>query len=271
VFQSARRYLADRYMELTNRYAELPHSGRSSDGYHYTEDARSIFPRYNAVDAISVEVDRLDPRVLPSPNEIVEWLLTAADAADSMFTKDVDDEVQQEAARDERGRFARFIESLPDRLEHRVDTVPFRRTLDVGEGREWRERLTESWPLEHGGFWGPLNADYADGRDHLALTSDAFWSDSGRDGPASVAMRDALRVLGVEWVFEVREYGSDFERHAETVAMVYTGAEGLFTSERLDWIVFASHEQVTTVGGVIVPAVKDAWTNWQSSVWTGWT
>jgi hypothetical protein len=80
---------------LTNRYAELPHSGRSSDGCHYTEDARSIFPRYNAVDAISVEVDRPDPRVLPSPNEIVEWLLTAADSADSMFTKDVDDEVQQ--------------------------------------------------------------------------------------------------------------------------------------------------------------------------------
>jgi hypothetical protein len=84
-------------------------------------------------------------------------------------------------------------------------------------------------------------------------------------------LRDALRVLGVEWVFEVREYGADFERHAETVAMVYTGAEGLFASQRLDWIVFASHEGVTTVGGVIVAAIKDAWPSWQSGVWTGWT
>ena len=95
--------------------------------------------------------------------------------------------------------------------------------------------------------------------------------ESGSDGSASVAMRDALRVLGVEWVFEIREYGPDFERHAETVAMVYTGAEGLFTSQRLDWIVFASHEGVTTVDGVIVPAIKDAWPSWQSGVWTGWT
>ena len=70
--------------------------------------------------------------------------------------------------------------------------------------------------------------------------------------------------------FEVREHGADFERDAETVALVYTGAEGLFASERLDWIVFASHEQVTTVGGVIVAAIKDAWPSWQSGVWTGW-
>jgi hypothetical protein len=35
-----------RYDELTDVYAEMPKQGRAMDGYHYTPEARRIFPRY---------------------------------------------------------------------------------------------------------------------------------------------------------------------------------------------------------------------------------
>jgi hypothetical protein len=43
--QAARRYLMRRYDELTDVYAELPNQGRAMDDYHYTPEARRIFPQ----------------------------------------------------------------------------------------------------------------------------------------------------------------------------------------------------------------------------------
>jgi hypothetical protein len=62
----ARRYLMDRYDELSGMYAQLPNQGRAADAFHYSSRVRRIFPRYNVVEAMLVEVERLDPDRLPT-------------------------------------------------------------------------------------------------------------------------------------------------------------------------------------------------------------
>ena len=77
---AARRYLLDRFQELVDAYSQVPNSGRAADGFHYRDDAKDIYPRYNVLDAIRVEVECLDPDALPDLGALVEaapprWLL----------------------------------------------------------------------------------------------------------------------------------------------------------------------------------------------------
>jgi len=48
----------------------------------------------------------------------------------------------------------------------------------------------------------------------------------------------------------------------------YNGAEGYWSSDGLDWIIYASHESSVTVGGWLLEEVKQAWSDWNSRIWT---
>ena len=77
----ARRYLMDRYDELSNLYAQLPNQGRAADGFRYQARARRIFPRYNVVEAMLVEVERLDPERLPDLHALAHAVAINSDFA----------------------------------------------------------------------------------------------------------------------------------------------------------------------------------------------
>jgi hypothetical protein len=102
---AARRYLMERYDQLRRRYAELPNQGRGHDGYHYTREAKEIFPRYNVVQAMREEVERLDPDRLPDAETLGTTLARAAEVAQSLFTQPPQDDVQAKAIADERRLF----------------------------------------------------------------------------------------------------------------------------------------------------------------------
>ncbi|GAB2663567.1 hypothetical protein GCM10009743_44980 [Kribbella swartbergensis] len=71
----------DRYDKLSEMYAQLPNQGRGAGGLLYSPGARRIFPRYNAVEAMLLEVERLDPDRLPDPHALAHAHLRVADDA----------------------------------------------------------------------------------------------------------------------------------------------------------------------------------------------
>jgi hypothetical protein len=51
---------ATRLHWTARRYTELPNHGRADDGDHDTRQAREIFPKYNVVQTMLEEIERLD-------------------------------------------------------------------------------------------------------------------------------------------------------------------------------------------------------------------
>jgi len=77
---AARRYCEERAAHWRSRYAEL---GSHIDHAGYTVEERDVFPRYNALEAVLVEVERL-------------MLSLAGQIAESMFTKPPNGPVENE-------------------------------------------------------------------------------------------------------------------------------------------------------------------------------
>jgi hypothetical protein len=74
VHKAARRYLLDRWQELVDAYDRLDSGGRSRIGFGYTRKAYKLFPRYNVVDAIRVEVDVSTPIIFrPQASCSIAW------------------------------------------------------------------------------------------------------------------------------------------------------------------------------------------------------
>jgi len=263
----ARRYLHDRHVFWVGAYGQLENHGRQADDYHYTERALDIFPRYNVLAAIGVEVDSLDPDALPRDDDVLERLRVAGGAAEGLLTGHEQGSTEDLAERSERERFLEFVGMLPSAEMTQVALLSYRRTLTADEPSRWRSAVERRWPLTDGGFWAPLRYTTVEDQPVLALRADAFWEGNEPDGPASLAVRSALIALGVNRLIELREYGPQFEREASTLQCTYNGAEGLFFSERLDWLIFASHEGVTTFGGSVVTELRASWSDLDRHIW----
>ena len=48
-----------------------------------------------------------------------------------------------------------------------------------------------------------------------------------------------------------------------------TPGRSLCTSAGVDWLIFASHEAATALGGTLMAAVKSEWPEWETTRWTG--
>ncbi|GAA0731118.1 hypothetical protein Drose_26585 [Dactylosporangium roseum] len=132
LYWASRRYLTTRYEELQREYGRLPNDGRQVDGYHYTTESKRIFPRYNVVDAMLMEVERLGPDRLPSVDVVASMMLTAAESANSPFTEPPYDGVEAQAMADERRLFAANVQHWRAQANFRTDPVPYRRVLTPG-------------------------------------------------------------------------------------------------------------------------------------------
>jgi hypothetical protein len=256
----ARRYLMDRSAELHQAYAKLPNGGRAEDGYHSSTQALRIFPRYHVVDAILVEIERLDPDDLPAPESLAAVLVRAAAGAQSLFTQPRHGDLAAEAIADERHRFATGVPTWLANPDLRVAPVGYRRVLSAEESTAWHGRLGQRWGV-HRGSWYPMLQDPVPD-DALILVEAAMW-----DGDGVRRVRDALRGIGGTRVVELREYGADYLLNIGMFAPTYNGAEGLWSDDSLAWIAFASHEDTVTFGGVLGAALQATWPNLDEWRW----
>ncbi|MFC6016298.1 hypothetical protein ACFP2T_08815 [Plantactinospora solaniradicis] len=258
---AARRYLMERYDELTRSYAALPNQGRAEDGYHYRPEAWRIFPRYNVVAAILEEVERLDPDRLPELPDLVDVLAEAGDTAQSSFTRTASNAAEAEAMAEERRLFRSTLRGWVTSGDVRVEPLAYRRVLTPAESTERQEQLRRRWGLV-GRSWHPMLADPPP-PGVLVLTEASMWDERGL-----AEARAALRRLGGGRVTELREYGADVLVDVAAFAPRYTGAEGVWSDDTLTWIAFASHEGTVAFGGQLAAALATGWADVDQWRWS---
>jgi hypothetical protein len=178
-----------------------------------------------------------------------------------MFTCDPISDVDARAMAEERKLFVRYLNSLEEPQLHDIEPLPYRRVLGEAEAATLRSQVAAAWGIA-GGYWYPL--DGVERQDVLAFQAPYF----RRDLPGSTLHR-LIGESGVSRVYELREYGPNYELDLGEMDPEYNGAEGYWCAESLDWIIYASHESSVTVGGQgLVAAIQQAWPAWDRFVWT---
>jgi hypothetical protein len=250
-----------RYDQLTDAYAGLPNQGRAMDGYHYTLEARRIFPSYRIVEAMLEQVERLDPDRLPDSADLAAALLHSTEDAQSPLKPQ--GRAEAEAIRNERQLFASAVRDWTSKSDIYVEPLKYRRVLTAEESSDWRRRLRERWALETLS-WYPLLAAPVP-TNVLVLQEAYMWEDEG-----TARVREVLRGAGSQRVTELREYGPDYLLDHELFAPRYTGAEGVWSDNSLAWIAYASHEGTVAFGGLLATELTARWPDIRRWHWAGW-
>ena len=185
----------------------------------------------------------------------------AGETANHHFTRKPIGEIDQRATAEERTAFCDFIRGLSHSDMSAVEPLPFRRVFAADESEAVWARLRERWQIP-AGYWYPLaNCTLAG---VVAFDAAAF-----NEGAPADRLQGILQRRGVERVWELREYGPDYEQEVSLFNPHYNGAEGYWSSGALDWIVYASHESSVTVGGWLLGEVQALWPGWQARLWRG--
>jgi hypothetical protein len=260
---AARRYCLERHAYWCQRYSEIvrKRGDRQRDGYHYTPEALATFPRYNVLNAIRVELERIDPANLGGLDETKSLLVLAGETAQDDFTKKPIGEVSERAMSEQRADFCRYIGGLKNSELSGIEQLPHRRVLTTEESKAIWSRLRSRWDISDG-YWFPLAECKLP--DVVAFKTSTF-----DEAVAYDRLRDLLAGRGFKRVWELREYGPEYVEDLALFKPYYDGAEGYWSSGDLDWIIYASHESSVTVGGWLLAEVKRLWPSWQAHQWTG--
>lgn len=259
VHTAARRYCLQRHAFWAERYADLIQERRDRDGPGYSAEALDTFPRYNVLNAIRVEVERIDLAELADPGAVRRRVVRAGEEGEDDSTRKANGETDRMAWADERAKFVAFVRGLSAADLAAVEPLPFRRVLNADESHVIWGRLRERWRIsDH--YWYPLAE--CERSDVAAFDSDVFETavPAGR-------LWAILADRGVARVWELREYGPEYESDLVLFGPRYDGAEGYWSSGDLEWIVYASHEGTVTVGGWLLGVVQAGWPAWHSGLW----
>jgi hypothetical protein len=259
---AARRYCLERHSYWCDRYSEIARQGgeRQRDGYHYTPEALATFPRYNVLNAIRIELERMNPTSFGDLENTRSLLAVAGETADDDFTREPIGEIDARAIAEERAGFCRYVSGLKLSDLNAVEPLPYRRVLTTAESKSIWSRLRSRWEIADG-YWYPLVECTLP--DIIAFDASAF-----NDAVTDKQLQDVLSNRGIERVWELREYGPEYEVDVSLLVPRYNGAEGYWSSPDLDWIIYASHEGSVTVGGWLVPHVKALWPSWDANAWS---
>jgi hypothetical protein len=260
---AARRYCLERHAYWCERYSAIvrERGDRQADGYQYTPEALATFPRYNVLNAIRVEVERLDPGKLGDPDSTRALVVLAGELAEDDFTRSPIGDVDKKAMANEREAFCRYMMTLTVFNLSAVEELPYRRVLAEEESKSVWSRLRGRWQIPDG-YWYPLS-------DCQPSDVVAFQTAACDESDAYRKLQDILAARGIERIWELREYGPEYEEDLTLFQPHYDLAEGYWSSGDLDWIVYASHESSVTVGGWLLRDLKALWPEWEAHIWAG--
>ena len=106
---AARCYCETRIAYWHDRYARL----QTPRGQHgYSDEQRDVYPRYNVLEAILVEVERLRPEALQDLQNARSQLRAIGRSAESLFTERPGGPIEQSAMRTSASAFARSWNDL---------------------------------------------------------------------------------------------------------------------------------------------------------------
>jgi hypothetical protein len=256
---AARRYRLERHAYWCQHYSEI----KRKRGFHhgpYSKTELATFPRYKVLNAIRVELERLDPDSLCDVEKTRSLLILAGDIADDDSVSCSTSEIAKRGMTEERESFAIYIAELTPADLFAIEPFPYRRVLSAEESKSLWSRLKARWQIP-AGYWYPLA--------HCSLSEVvAFKAGAFAVAVPQEQVQEILSSRGIDRIWELREYGPEYVEDSSQFDPSYNGAEGYWSSGDLDWIVYASHEGSITVGGWLLQLVQELWPSWQAFLWT---
>jgi hypothetical protein len=166
----------------------------------------------------------------------------------------------EQAITEERERFTTYLERLTADDLHRVSAVPPERDLTPRESDRIWTRLGKHWGVERGKVWYPLVWPAPPSPPPNVLSFEAAWF--AWNVPL-VTLRSILKSCRVRRVWEVTESGFPDAKELDLAVFIPAGTETFWSSEKMDWMIYSSHESsVTVCGDWLLNLVKQAWPAW---------
>lgn len=120
-----------------------------------TPEALGTFPRYNVLNAIRVELERIDPSELGDLRAAKMRLLCVGETPNDDFTLTPIGAIDQRAIAEERAAFCSYIGELSAIDLTSVEPLPFRCVLAADESAAVWTRIRKRWQIS-GSHWYPL-------------------------------------------------------------------------------------------------------------------
>lgn len=186
------------------------------------------------------------------------------EAAGQRVVKEELSEEAERAGNDERARFCAYIENMQPEVLRDVRPLPHHRLLGEREAaRLWR-RLQRKWQIPSQGYWWPLGSQEVPPPHVLAFNDWEFH----KHVPLSL-LRGWLGEARAKSIllFDNDNPGEDYEMDLELFAS--GGGERYWTSPKMDWVIYYSHENSVTIGGEwLLNLVKRVLPEWEEHLRT---
>jgi hypothetical protein len=186
--------------------------------------------------------------------------LLAGETAENLFTRKPSGETEANAILDERRKFKAYISGLSQQGLASTTPLPYRRVLNQKESATIRALVKQRWGATAGSYWYPLSS-------RTSNDIEAFDAEAFHEVLAPSIMRETLKARGIARIWNLTEYGPEYEYDLEWLSAFYNGDEQFFVSKSMDWIVYASHENSITIGGFMLDEVKQYWKDWEQHLW----
>lgn len=255
---AARRYCIDRGHYWQKKYHDYLNTDGRPAGGTYSDEALDLFPRYNCLNAILVEIEKFIPEDFSSLLETKEILIQAGNTSESLFTGSQNC-IAKQAMQQEREKFIEYIINMNQEQLESVEPLFYRRVLTESESRRLWAMLQEKWDIRPKKYWYPLIDSSMDGL--IAFREDAFDREFGIQN-----VRKILLQNGNKRVWTLMEFGPEYELGISEFDPLYyhTGTESYSFSQLADWVIYASHEGTVTIGGkVLIDEIKTKWPDWE--------
>jgi hypothetical protein len=254
-----RHYCIENYQFWAEKYSQIDET-RSSNN-NYTDEAYSIFPRYNVLDAILTEIEKFQPKDFGDFEEARDFFCLISKQAESIFTKPPNNEIVEKTQNEEREKLCNYIIQLTTADLEKIEPLFYRRVLSKTENEDFREKLKEHWNVN--GYWFPLAQE-------KPKNAEAFIATHFQKDFELEKFRLILAEIGTEKVFEISESDINYEMEISVFEPIYCGSECFWFDEKFEWLIYASHENSITFAGSILPKIKSHWANWEENLWVNW-
>ncbi|EGO63400.1 hypothetical protein [Acetonema longum] len=259
---AARKYCIERGHYWRKQYFKLIESDGSHNMGSYSDDALKLFPRYNCLDAILIEVEKFTLEDFSSFLEAKELIILAGNTAESIFTRSLNT-LAKRVMQQEREAFCEFIHSLNQEQLETIEPLFYRRVLTESASQKLWAILLEKWDIQPKSYWYPLRNTSKN--DMMAFQEESFDVEFGIEN-----LRRILQKHDIQHVWTLTESGPEYELTVSVFEPLYchTGVETYSFSQRADWVIYASHEESITIGGKwLIDEIKANWPHWECFVW----
>lgn len=233
---AAIRYLQDNHGYWFDRYSK-ERTGNDFP-YTYTDNDYNLFPRYNVLSAILDKVETLVGQSHMNFEGCKQELKNIGLTANNPFTTGEQNEIERNAIKAERLKFASFIDKINRNDLKLIKPLPFRRRLKEDESDQVRLSLLEKWNFQ-GNYWEPL--------EELSPKPTIFLMKHNITDNDYEQITEAIRKHTDKRLYEIAEGKIDAE--IEFSLFELDCYETIYCDKTFNWILYGSHESTLAFGG----------------------